>query len=100
MNVVKEVMGHADISTTAEFYSAVSKEHEDQAQWVIEAMTVGANRNKTDARGQNQPNSEGWLMHTSGDNYLPDKHFCQKPPDGLEPSTCGLQKDSPNVRSS
>ena len=27
MNVVKELTGHADISTTAEFYSNVSEEH-------------------------------------------------------------------------
>ena len=31
MNVVKEFMGHADISPTAEFYSKVSKEHEARA---------------------------------------------------------------------
>ena len=41
MNVVRELMGHADISTTAEFYSTVSQEHETKAQWVIEAITVG-----------------------------------------------------------
>lgn len=48
MNVVKELMGHAHISTTAEFYSAVSEEHEAKAQWVIEAITVGQ-RKTTDA---------------------------------------------------
>jgi integrase len=41
MNVVKELMGHADISTTEEFYSKVSDDHEAKAQWVIEAITVG-----------------------------------------------------------
>jgi len=40
MNVVKELLGHADISTTAKFYSAVSKEHEDQARRVAEAKTI------------------------------------------------------------
>jgi len=44
MNVVKELMGHADISTTAKFYSAVSKEHEAHAQWITEAITVGRGR--------------------------------------------------------
>ncbi len=47
MNVVKELMGHADISTTAKFYSAVSKEHEAHAQWITEAITVGRGRNKS-----------------------------------------------------
>jgi len=41
MNVVKELMGHASISTTAEFYSTVTPDHEAHAQWVIEATTVG-----------------------------------------------------------
>ena len=50
MNVVKELMGHADIATTAEFYSRVSREHEAHAQWVIEAITVGQTRTTTDAR--------------------------------------------------
>ncbi len=44
MNVVKELMGHADIATTAKFYSAVSKEHEAHAQWITEAITVGRGR--------------------------------------------------------
>ena len=30
-------------------------------------------------------------MHTCGDNPLHHKHFCTKPPNGLEPLTCGLQ---------
>ncbi len=38
MNVVKELMGHADISTTAKFYSAVSKEHEAHTQWVTDVI--------------------------------------------------------------
>jgi len=50
MNVVKELMGHADISTTAEFYSTVSEEHEAHAQWVTQAITLGASRSETDAR--------------------------------------------------
>lgn len=49
MNVVKELMGHADIGTTAEFYSTVTEDHEANAQWVIEAITVGS-QGKTDAR--------------------------------------------------
>lgn len=50
MNVVKELMGHADISTTAEFYSTVSEEHEAKAQWVIEALTMGGTGEKSDAK--------------------------------------------------
>ncbi len=49
MNVVKELMGHADISTTAKFYSAVSTEHEAHAQWVTEAITVGRGREGPDS---------------------------------------------------
>ncbi len=50
MNVVKELMGHADISTTAEFYTMVGEEHEAKAQWVTEAMILDAAKNKKDAR--------------------------------------------------
>ncbi|MCP4250633.1 MAG: site-specific integrase [bacterium] len=49
MNVVKELMGHASIATTAEFYSTVSEEHEAKAQWVIEAITTGRARREPDA---------------------------------------------------
>ncbi len=49
MNVVKELMGHADIATTAEYYSTVSREHEAHAQWVTEAVVRGASRMQTDA---------------------------------------------------
>ncbi len=41
MNVVKELMGYADISTAAKLYSAVSKEHEARAKWITEAITLG-----------------------------------------------------------
>ena len=41
LNVVREFMGHASISTTAEFYSTVSKDHADQARWLMEALTTG-----------------------------------------------------------
>ena len=50
MNVVKELMGHAAISTTAEYYSVVRKEHEDDAQGETHAITLGASRVMTDAR--------------------------------------------------
>jgi integrase len=50
MNVVKELMGHADISTTAEFYSTVTEEYEAHVQWVTQAITLGVSRMKTDAR--------------------------------------------------
>jgi integrase len=55
MNVVKELMGHADIGTTAEFYSMVSEEHETQAQWIIEAITMGRPGKTTDARVTSEP---------------------------------------------
>jgi hypothetical protein len=55
MNVVKEVMGYADISTTADFYSTVSEEHKVQAQWVIEAITVGQSGGTTDAQVTPEP---------------------------------------------
>ena len=42
MNVVKELMGHASITTTAEFYSKVCDEHEAQAQRVGQAMLTAA----------------------------------------------------------
>jgi integrase len=38
MNVVKELAGHANIATTAEFYCKVCPEHEEHAQWVGEAV--------------------------------------------------------------
>jgi len=40
MNVVKELMGHANISTTAEFDTTVSADHEAAAPWAIEAITI------------------------------------------------------------
>lgn len=54
MNVVKELMGHADIGTTAEFYSTVTEEHEAKAQCIIEAITVGG-RSKSDAKVTPEP---------------------------------------------
>jgi hypothetical protein len=40
MNVVKELMGHADIATTAAFYNQVDADHERKAanviQWLLE----------------------------------------------------------------
>ena len=42
-------MGHASISTTTDFYSTVSEEHNVRAQWVVEAITVGRQRT-TDAK--------------------------------------------------
>jgi len=50
MNVVKELMGHADISTTTQFYSKVTEVHEVQAQWIMEGLNRGKNENTTDAR--------------------------------------------------
>jgi len=38
MNVVKELMGHADITTTAEFYSAVDDEHRNKAKEVVNRL--------------------------------------------------------------
>ena len=48
MNVVKELMGHADIGTTAEFYGTVSREHEMQTRLVSEAVTSGTARTQSD----------------------------------------------------
>ena len=42
MNVVRELMGHSDIATTADFYSTVTEEHELQAQSIMQAITVGS----------------------------------------------------------
>lgn len=50
MNVVKELMGHADISTTAEFYSVVSEEHEAKVQWVVDAMLRAGSSVTNDAQ--------------------------------------------------
>ena len=54
MNVVKEFMGHADIATTAEFYTTVSKDHATHARWIIEKITVGG-ADETDARMTPEP---------------------------------------------
>jgi integrase len=45
MNVVKEFMGHSDISTTAEFYNIVDRQHEQKAAEVVQELLVG---NKSD----------------------------------------------------
>ncbi len=70
MNVAKELLGHADIGTTAEFYTTVGEEHEAKAQWVTEAMILDAARNKKrrplDAGAGNRPISEGWITMERG----------------------------------
>ena len=38
MNVVKELMGHSNISTTAEFYNQVDRDHEKKAAQVVQAL--------------------------------------------------------------
>lgn len=40
MHVVQELMGHANITTTAEFYTQVSEIHEQQARRVIQDVTM------------------------------------------------------------
>jgi integrase len=47
MNVVKEFMGHSDISTTAEFYNTVDRDHEKKA---AEAVQKLLNENKSDVQ--------------------------------------------------
>jgi len=54
MNVVKELMGHSDIATTAEFYNQVDADHEAKAasvfQRLIDDADARANSKKTDVR--------------------------------------------------
>ncbi|UCF07093.1 MAG: site-specific integrase [bacterium] len=54
MNVVKELMGHSNISTTAEFYNQVDAEHEEKAARVIQKLIDSTDHNnrsdKTDAK--------------------------------------------------
>ena len=38
INVVKEWMGHSDISTTQEFYNQVDKDHEAKAAKLIQNL--------------------------------------------------------------
>jgi integrase len=45
MNVVKELLGHSSISTTAEFYSTVDRDHEKKAARVVQELL---DRNKND----------------------------------------------------
>jgi integrase len=45
MNVVKELMGHSSISTTAQFYSTVDRDHEKKAARVVQELL---DRNKND----------------------------------------------------
>jgi len=45
MNVVKELMGHSNISTTAEFYNQVDRDHEKKAAEVVQKLL---DRNKSD----------------------------------------------------
>ena len=55
MNVVRKLMGRADITTTAQFDSTVSDKHEVQALWITEAITMGKTKNTTDARMAPEP---------------------------------------------
>lgn len=58
MNVVKELLGHSALSTTVEFYSTVSAEHEAQAVAVTDALVKPA-RPATDGRN---------MGHRTGEN--------------------------------
>jgi len=52
MNVVKELMGHSNIATTAEFYNQIDSDHEAKAARVIQnLLESAAGPKKTDARG-------------------------------------------------
>ncbi len=61
MNVVKELMGHSNIATTAEFYNQVDADHEEKAARVIQKLIDNAennkNSNKTDAKMTPEPDS-------------------------------------------
>jgi len=48
MNVVKELMGHSNIATTAEFYNQVDRDHELKAARVIQAL-LESNKDTTEA---------------------------------------------------
>lgn len=45
MHVVKELMGHSEISTTAEFYTVVDDSMADKARWVVDAV-LGADTSR------------------------------------------------------
>jgi len=51
MNVVKELMGHSNIATTAEFYNQIDSDHEAKAARVIQNLLESADGpKKADAR--------------------------------------------------
>ncbi len=55
MNVTKELMGHANISTTAKFYSVVDEDHQKKAARVIDKLVgeppgLMSGADKTDAK--------------------------------------------------
>ena len=45
MNVVKELVGHSSISTTAQFYTTVDRDHEKKAARAVQELL---DRNKND----------------------------------------------------
>ncbi|MHC4558589.1 MAG: hypothetical protein ACYTFW_24550 [Planctomycetota bacterium] len=47
MNMVKELMGHSNISTTQKFYTTVDRDHEKKAAQVVQQLLE---RNKNDVR--------------------------------------------------
>ena len=55
MIVVQDLMGHADIGTTAKFNNTVAEEHEMKAQRIIEAITIGQAGKKSDTRMSPDP---------------------------------------------
>jgi integrase len=48
MNVVKELMGHSNIATTAEFYNQVDRDHEMKVARVIQGL-LESNKDATEA---------------------------------------------------
>lgn len=46
MNVVKELMGHSDISTTQEFYTTVDRDHELKAAQVVQSLLENGQQEK------------------------------------------------------
>jgi hypothetical protein len=55
---VEELMGHADISMTTEFFGTASEDHEAKAQAIVHGIRFGGTRHERDGEVKSTPKTQ------------------------------------------